>query len=112
MVGLVKHMKEIEVYPNGNVVRGVNQDLSAQYPEGREFTWHGFCSTTKSIEVLNDSMFCGSSGKRTIFQISLTQGQVCPKLSKLLSSPTPRSLTESPTLRLFIRRRATLLATR
>ena len=32
--------------------------------------------TTKSIDVLNNSMFCGDSGKRTIFQIALTQGQV------------------------------------
>eukprot|EP01045_Picozoa_sp_COSAG04_P035054 COSAG04_NODE_7932_length_1045_cov_0.902748_1_plen_86_part_10 len=31
--------------------------------------------TTKSIDVLNNSMFCGDSGKRTIFQIALTQGQ-------------------------------------
>ena len=51
--------------------------MQKDYQKGREFTWHGFCSTTKSIEVLNNSMFCGSSGKRTIFQISLTQGQVC-----------------------------------
>ena len=32
--------------------------------------------TTKSIEVLNNSMFCGDKGKRTIFVITLTQGQV------------------------------------
>ena len=31
--------------------------------------------TTKSMKVLSNPMFCGDSGKRTIFQIALTQGQ-------------------------------------
>ena len=76
MVGLVKHMKEVPPYPNSNVTRGVKADLKADYPEGREFTWYGFCSTTKSMKVLSNPMFCGDAGKRTIFAIQLTQGQV------------------------------------
>ena len=75
MVGAVKHMKAIQPYPNSVVNRGVKADLAAQYPKGREVVWHGFCSTTKSIEVLANPMFCGASGSRTIFQITLTQGQ-------------------------------------
>ena len=43
--------------------------------QGREFTWHGFCSTTKTVEVLRNPLFCGESGPRTIFAIQLTQGQ-------------------------------------
>ena len=45
--------------------------------------------TTKSMKVLENPMFCGSSGKRTIFVITLTQGQVssdpfrCPLLCPL-----------------------------
>eukprot|EP01043_Picozoa_sp_COSAG02_P043247 COSAG02_NODE_3752_length_6284_cov_8.897171_4_plen_1014_part_00 len=74
-VGCVKHMKAIEPYANGTVLRGVKADLSKDYPKGREFVWHGFCSTTKSMEVLSNPMFCGDAGKRTIFQIQLTQGQ-------------------------------------
>ena len=31
--------------------------------------------TTKSAEVLSNPMFCGDTGKRTIFTIKLTQGQ-------------------------------------
>jgi len=68
-------MKHVEVYPNGNVYRGVKADLRADYPKDREFTWHGFCSTTKSAEVLSNPQFCGTSGERTIFVIALTQGQ-------------------------------------
>ena len=62
VVNLVMQMKHVEVYPNGNVYRGVKADLRADYPEDREFTWHGFCSTTKSIAVTN--AFIGQSGKR------------------------------------------------
>ena len=75
VVGAVKHMKQIEAYPNSVVLRGVKADLEAEYPVGREVVWHGFCSTTKSIGVLSNPMFCGTVGKRTIFQITLTQGQ-------------------------------------
>jgi hypothetical protein len=75
MVGLVKHMKGIEVYPNHQVFRGVKADLRDQYPQGRKVTWHGFCSTTKSAKVLENPLFCGEVGKRTIFAIQLTQGQ-------------------------------------
>ena len=76
VVNLVVHMGKIEVYVGVSVFRGVKADLRAQYPKGREFTWHGFCSTTKSAEVLSNPQFCGDSGKRTIFAIQLTQGQV------------------------------------
>ena len=84
MVGLVMHMKEMPAYPNSNVTRGVKADLKADYLEGREFTWYGFCSTTKSMQVLSNPMFCGDSGKRTIFAIQLTQGQVRTIPSHLL----------------------------
>ena len=75
IVATVKHMAAIEPYPNDTVFRGVVADLRSDYPKGRKVTWHGFCSTTKSAEVLSDPQFCGQSGKRTIFAIKLTQGQ-------------------------------------
>lgn len=75
VVETVKHMKEVQAYPNGTVFRGVKADLREAYPEGRELTWHGFCSTTKSIRVLEQELFCGVVGKRTQFMIELTQGQ-------------------------------------
>ena len=75
IVATVKHMAAIEPYPNDTVFRGVKADLRSDYPKGRKVTWHGFCSTTKSAEVLSREEFCGQSGKRTIFAIKLTQGQ-------------------------------------
>ena len=75
MVGMVKHMKQIEAYGNHTVYRGVKSDLRSDYPEGRRVTWHGFSSTTKTLKVLENPLFCGTTGKRTIFAIKLTQGQ-------------------------------------
>ena len=49
IVGTVKAMGQLEPYGNGTVVRGVKLDLKLDYPEGREFTWHSFCSTTKYV---------------------------------------------------------------
>ena len=75
MIGTVKAMGKTEPYGNTSVFRGVKLDLRADYVEGREFTWHGFCSATKSIKVLESPMFCGQTGPRTFFIINLTQGQ-------------------------------------
>ena len=75
IVTTVMHMAHIEPYPSGTVFRGVKADLRSDYPAGRKVTWHGFCSTTKSAQVLSNPQFCGESGKRTIFAIALTQGQ-------------------------------------
>ena len=43
--------------------------------QGREFTWHGPSSCTKSLEVLSSPQFLGDSGPRTQFIIHLTQHQ-------------------------------------
>ena len=75
IVTTVKYMAQIEAYPNDTVFRGVRADLRAEYPKGRKVVWHGFCSTTKSAEVLSNPLFLGETGKRTIFAIKLTQGQ-------------------------------------
>ena len=75
IVGTLRAMRKIEPFGNLTVFRGVRLDLRADYVLGRKFTWHGFCSTTKSIEVLSNDMFCGETGPRTFFIITLTQNQ-------------------------------------
>jgi hypothetical protein len=41
-VTALKHLKQVKPYPASTVFRGVKADLRADYPEGREITWHGF----------------------------------------------------------------------
>ena len=71
--------------------------------QGRKFTWHGFCSTTKTIEVLSNPLFCGKTGPRTIFTIQLTQGQareitrysLVPSEGEVLLPPGCRFIVQS-----------------
>ena len=71
--------------------------------QGRKFTWHGFCSTTKTIEVLSNPLFCGKTGPRTIFAIQLTQGQareitrysLVPSEGEVLLPPGCRFIVQS-----------------
>ena len=60
--------------------------------------------TTKSAAVLSNPMFCGDTGKRTIFTIALTQGQV--------RSPLPLFRLRKSLNTGCLRRRATSRATR
>ena len=68
VVSTVLAMKCIEPYDReATVFRGVKADLRADYVEGRELTWYGFCSTTKSMAVLSNPMFCGDAGKFVLY---------------------------------------------
>ena len=55
--------------PDHKIVhRGVCEDLSAQYSEGRIIVWYQISSCTNTIEILENPLFLGKSGARTIFQ--------------------------------------------
>eukprot|EP01043_Picozoa_sp_COSAG02_P055666 COSAG02_NODE_6493_length_3538_cov_2.563536_2_plen_478_part_01 len=103
MVAMVRYMAQLEPYQNDTVFRGVKADLRSDYPKGRKVTWHGFASTTKSMEVLSNEAFCGTGGKRTIFAIKLTQGQareitrysLVPSEDEVLLPPGCRFVVES-----------------
>ena len=70
--------------------------------QGREFTWHGFCSTTKTVEVLSNPMFCGETGPRTIFAIKLTQGQA-REITRYSLMPTEGEVLLPPGCRFVVR---------
>jgi len=72
---LVRAMASLQPYLGTVVHRGVKLDLCSDYPQGREFTWQGFTSTTKDLSVLTNDIFLGDIGPRTIFTIELTQRQ-------------------------------------
>jgi len=59
----------------GTVFRGVHGvDLTPKFPEGKEFYWWAFTSTTKRLNVLENPQFLGKSGLRTIFMIQVQSG--------------------------------------
>ena len=59
----------------GTVWRGVKSiDLRTFYPKGKEFYWWAFSSTTKELSILQNPMFLGTSGVRTVFNIQVSAG--------------------------------------
>jgi hypothetical protein len=53
-------------------VKGVN--LLDKYPKGKEFFWWAFSSATKELSSLQNPMFLGTSGMRTVFNIQVKRG--------------------------------------
>lgn len=53
--------------------RGVNLDLSVQYPIGRKLVWWGFSSCTTHVNVIEQ--FLGDQGERTMFIIDCYSGK-------------------------------------
>jgi NAD:arginine ADP-ribosyltransferase/Folate receptor family len=72
---LLSALRELPPSSCHTVVRGVklsSEDLSVRIKEGREFQWSGFSSTSKSVSTMKT--FLGKDDARTLFMLSLTQG--------------------------------------
>ena len=52
------------------VYRGVKATLTGKYQKGDEFMWWSFGSTTCKVETLENDMFLGQKGHRTMFNIT------------------------------------------
>lgn len=63
--GLVK----IPCIPQLTVWRGVTKDFSSQFPPDTEVTWWAFSSCTKTLTVLENNMYLGVTGSRTLFSV-------------------------------------------
>ncbi|CAF4190867.1 unnamed protein product, partial [Adineta steineri] len=57
------------------VYRGIRLDMSREYPQGKTFVWWGFSSCTTSIDVLEQDLFLGKTGPRTVFIIECNSGK-------------------------------------
>jgi hypothetical protein len=57
------------------VWRGVNVDLHSKYHRGEHYTWWAFSSCTLSLEVLEQPMYLGTTGDRTLFSIECLNGK-------------------------------------
>jgi hypothetical protein len=86
-----------------HVYRGVNCDLSSQYPEGRRITWNSFSSCTTRLNTLENGTFMGKFGTRTLFSLELTTNRArsisaCSfykKEEEVLLPPNSRFIVES-----------------
>ncbi|CAF4035401.1 unnamed protein product [Rotaria sp. Silwood2] len=63
------------------VFRGVKENLCTEYSKGKIVIWWGFSSCTSSAEVLENELFFGKTGNRTLFQIECTTAKDIKKHS-------------------------------
>ena len=69
-------LAKLQCLPQQTVWRGVTKDLSALFPPGTPLTWWGFSSCTTTMTVLNNNMYLGNSGSRTLFSIETINGRI------------------------------------
>eukprot|EP00931_Biecheleriopsis_adriatica_P028767 TRINITY_DN17154_c0_g1_i2.p1 TRINITY_DN17154_c0_g1~~TRINITY_DN17154_c0_g1_i2.p1 ORF type:complete len:515 (-),score=114.39 TRINITY_DN17154_c0_g1_i2:96-1640(-) len=81
--GLTKYMRMLKLISaglldlprfEGNVWRGVKEDLHEKYVKGTSVTWWAFASTATSTTALEDEQYLGKTGKRTLFSIWTRHG--------------------------------------
>jgi hypothetical protein len=53
------------------VWRGIRQNVSDAFPRGAQVTWWSFSSCTTTLTVLENELYLGHSGKRTLFSIEV-----------------------------------------
>ncbi|CAF1452191.1 unnamed protein product [Adineta ricciae] len=61
--------------PPLTVWRGVTKNLSDDFPPGTRVTWWAFSSTTSEMTVLENNMYLGSEGDRTLFSVEAINGR-------------------------------------
>ncbi|CAF2383766.1 unnamed protein product [Rotaria sp. Silwood2] len=71
LTGLVK----LPCSPPLIVWRGVTKNLSAEFPPGTPVIWWAFSSCTTQLTVLENNMYLGNSGDRTLFSVEAINGR-------------------------------------
>ncbi|CAF4146343.1 unnamed protein product, partial [Adineta steineri] len=61
--------------PPLTVWRGVTKNLSAEFPPGSGMTWWAFSSCTTEMTVLENNMYLGQEGDRTLFSVEAINGR-------------------------------------
>jgi hypothetical protein len=61
--------------PQLTVWRGVTKNMSAEFPPGTPVTWWAFSSCTVSLTVLENNMYLGNTGNRTLFSVEAINGR-------------------------------------
>lgn len=61
--------------PPLTVWRGVTKNLSDEFPPGTRVTWWAFSSCTTEMTVLENNMYLGNEGDRTLFSVEVMNGR-------------------------------------
>jgi hypothetical protein len=61
--------------PPSTVWRGVTKNLSVEFSPGTQVTWWSFSSCTTELTVLENNMYLGNAGNRTLFSVEAINGR-------------------------------------
>ena len=62
--------------PPLTIWRGITKDQSAEFPPGTAVTWWSFSSCTTELGVLENNMYLGNSGDRTLFSVEAINARI------------------------------------
>ncbi|CAF1474559.1 unnamed protein product [Rotaria sordida] len=72
---LLTALVKLPCLPPSTIWRGVKKNLSAEYLSGTVVTWWAFSTGTTALTVLENNMYLGSSGERTLFSVETINGR-------------------------------------
>jgi hypothetical protein len=72
---LLTALVKLPCVPPLTVWRGVTKNLSAEFPPGTGVTWWAFSSCTTEMTVLENNMYLGNQGDRTLFSVEVMNGR-------------------------------------
>jgi hypothetical protein len=72
---LLTALVKVPCAPSQTVWRGVHKGLSKDFPPGTPVTWWSFSSCTTSLIVLQNNMYLGNVGERTLFSVEAINGR-------------------------------------
>lgn len=72
---LLTALVKLPCLPQLTVWRGVTKDLSAEFSPGTKVTWWSFSSCTKTLTVLENNVYLGQAGNRTLFSVEAINGR-------------------------------------
>jgi hypothetical protein len=73
---LLTALVKLPCAPLQTVWRGVTKDLSHGFPFGTQVTWWPFSSCTTSLTVLENNIYLGNVGERTLFSVEAMNGRI------------------------------------
>jgi len=72
---LLTALVKLPCVPQLTVWRGVTKNLSTDFPPGTQVTWWAFSSCTTEMTVLENNMYLGNQGSRTLFSVEAINGR-------------------------------------
>ena len=72
---LLTALVKLPCLPSQTVWRGIPRDVSADYLKGTRVTWWAFSSCTTDMAVVQNNLFLGNAGSRTLFSVEVINGR-------------------------------------